>query len=87
MPELSAETRAVVDAVLDLTRVTLALSGKFKSKSEASRLLSDLTIPPVRIAAILGIPGSDVRSAVAKGKKNAGGGNEPRAFGDDSPRD
>jgi DNA-directed RNA polymerase specialized sigma24 family protein len=59
----------VVDALLDLTRVTIALNGRFKSKSEAMRLLSELNIPPVRIAAILGVQGSDVRSALTKARK------------------
>lgn len=87
MPDVSPDTRAVLDGLLDLTRVTLAVSGKFKSKAEASRLLAELMIPPVRIAAILGVPSADVRSAIAKGRRRVGGGNETRASVDDSPGD
>jgi hypothetical protein len=69
MGEISSETQAIVDAVMDLTRVTIALNGEFKTKSEAMRRLSALDIPPVRIAAILAVPPADVRSALAKERK------------------
>lgn len=75
MPELSAETRAVVDAIQDLTRVTVALHGAFASKSEAIRKLSELSIPAARIAAILAMPVTDVHSALAKAKKRAAAAN------------
>jgi hypothetical protein len=66
---MNDDTRAIVDAINDLTRVTLALHGEFSSKSEAVRRLSELAIPAGRIAAILAIPANDVRSAIAKAKK------------------
>jgi hypothetical protein len=69
MRETSEETQAIVDAVMDLTRVTIALHGDFKTKSEAMRRLSALDIPAVRIAAILAVPPADVRSALAKERK------------------
>jgi hypothetical protein len=59
----------IVDAIQDLTRVTLALHGGFASKSEAIRRLSGLSIPPARIAALLAMPTGDVHSALAKAKK------------------
>jgi len=69
MRDISQETQAIVDAVTDLTRVTIALNGEFKTKSEAMRRLSALDIPAVRIAAILAVPPADVRSALAKERK------------------
>lgn len=69
MADKSADLRDVVEAVQDLTRLTIALSGKFVSKSDAIRRLSDLSIPPARIASILAMPTSDVSSALAKAKK------------------
>lgn len=69
MRDISQETQAIVDAVTDLTRVTIALHGEFKTKSEAMRRLSALDIPAVRIAAILAVPPADVRSALAKERK------------------
>ena len=59
----------VVDAILDLTRVTVALNGQFGSKAEAIRKLSELSIPASRIAAILSMSTSDVSSSLAKAKK------------------
>ena len=69
MRDSSEETQAIVDAVMDLTRVTIALHGEFKTKSEAMRRLNALDIPAVRIAAILAVPPADVRSALAKERK------------------
>ena len=66
MPDLNADTRAVVDAIQDLTRVTVALHGSFTSKSEAIRKLAELSIPPARIAGILAMSVSDVQSADRK---------------------
>ena len=60
----------VVDALLDLSRITLAVSGKFSSKSDAVRKLSELSIPPSRVAAILAMPLRDVTSALAKARKS-----------------
>lgn len=66
---MNDDTRAVVDAINDLTRVTLALHGDFGSRSEAVRRLHGLAIPAARIAAILAMPANDVRSTIAKAKK------------------
>lgn len=65
-----ADEQAVVDAINDLTRVTLALHGGFATKSEAVRRLAELSIPPTRIAAILTMPANDVRSVLAKARKS-----------------
>ncbi len=65
---MSAE---VVNAIYDLTRVTIALSGNFASQAEAVRKLSDLSIPSGRIAAILAMSQSDVASIIAKAKKKS----------------
>lgn len=64
-----AETDLVVAAIQDLTRVTIALSGTFTSKSDAMRRLAELSIPVTRIAAILAVPPNDVRSALSKARK------------------
>lgn len=69
MPELSSDPRAIVDAIQDLTRVTLAVHGTFASRSDTIRHLSELSILPGRIAAILATPPGDVHSALAKAKK------------------
>lgn len=69
MPELSNDARAIIDAIQDLTRVTLALQGNFASRSDAIRRLDQLSIPSGRIAAILSMPVGDVASAIAKAKK------------------
>lgn len=60
---------AIVDAINDLTRVTIALSGKANTKSDAIRKLTDLSVPPARIAAILAMPVKDVSSFLAKERK------------------
>lgn len=59
----------IVVAINDLTRVTIALSGEFKTKTEAARRLSDLAIPPNRIANILAMEQKNVSSVLAKHKK------------------
>jgi hypothetical protein len=59
----------IVEAINDLTRVTIALSGSFGSKSEAVRRLHELAIPSGRIAAILAMPQGDVASIIAKARK------------------
>jgi hypothetical protein len=69
MAEKSADLRDIVDAVQDLTRLTIALSGKFDSKSDAIRRMNELSIPPARIASILAMSASDVSSAIAKARK------------------
>ena len=66
---MSDDTRAIVDAVNDLTRVTLAVHGNFASKAEAIRRLDELAIPVGRIAAIMAIPSKDVSSVLARQRK------------------
>jgi hypothetical protein len=66
------DMESIVDAINDLTRVTIALHGAFSSKSEAIRRLHELSIPSGRIAAILAIPVGDVASAIAKVKRTQG---------------
>ena len=70
MPDRKADLADVHEAILDMTRVTLAVSGKFASRSEAMRKLAELSIPPSRIAVILAVPVKDVTSVLAKAKKN-----------------
>ena len=69
MGDRNSDLQDIVDAINDLTRVTIALNGKFGSKSEAVRRLSELSIPPSRIAAVLAMPIGDVSSAISKAKK------------------
>lgn len=63
----------IVEAINDLTRVTIALNASFASKSEAIRRLHELSIPTGRIAALLGMKPSDVASSIAKLKKSGRG--------------
>ena len=63
------EPNDIVDAIQDLTRVTLALSDSFGSKAETIRRLNELSIPPSRIAAILQMNLKDVTSTLLKAKK------------------
>ncbi len=65
-----------VQAIRDLTRVMIALNGKYKTKAEAVRGLYELSIPSARIAAILAIPAKDVASQLAKDKKKGVKGQE-----------
>jgi hypothetical protein len=69
------DTRQIVDALHDLTRVTIALHGSFASKAEAIRKLHELSIPASRIASILALDLNDVTSVIARAKKakNKGG--------------
>jgi len=60
----------LVEAIQDLTRVVLATNGQFTSKSEIIRKLSDLSMPPSRIARLLNMQLKDVTSAIAKTKKS-----------------
>jgi hypothetical protein len=62
----------VVEAIHDLTRVVMALSGKIESTSDAVRKLTELSIPPSRIAAILAIPLKDVTTRTARDRKKEG---------------
>lgn len=68
MSDKSTDLAAVVEAINDLTRVTLAVSGKFSSKSDAVRKLAELSIPPARIGGILNLPTQQVTSVLAKAK-------------------
>lgn len=61
----------VVEAIHDLTRVIIALDGKYATKSDAIRGLNALGIPSGRIAAILAMRQPDVASVLAKDKKRA----------------
>jgi hypothetical protein len=65
---------AIVAAINDLTRVTIALHGGFGSKAEAIRRLHELSIPSGRIASILAMPQGDMTSAIAKAKRKTKGG-------------
>jgi hypothetical protein len=70
MPNGTAKSfEDVVAAIQDLTRVTIAVSGQFESRSEAVRKLHELSIPASRIAAILAMEVKDVTSAISKHKK------------------
>jgi hypothetical protein len=57
------------EAIYDLARVIVAVSGKFESRSEAVRKLHEYSIPPARIAAILAMKPNDVTSVLAKAKR------------------
>jgi hypothetical protein len=63
------DLQAVVDAVHDLTRVLIATQGNFGSKADVVRRLAELSIPPVRIAAILAMPQNQVHSVLTKARK------------------
>jgi hypothetical protein len=78
-------SKEIVDAINDLTRVMIALNGKFETKAEAVRKMNELSIPPARIAAILAMDLKAVhtvltrlRQSKAKGdKSDAGPGEGP----------
>jgi hypothetical protein len=65
-----ASIAALLEAVQDLTRVTLALHGNFTSKAEAIRKLDELGIPTTRIADIVGMSSKDVSSSLLKARKS-----------------
>jgi|GEM_PF-2653062 len=60
----------IVEAIQDLTRIFLAVNGEFTSKSEIIHKLNDLSIPPNRIARLLGMQSKDVTSVIIKKKKS-----------------
>lgn len=64
---------STTEAIYDLARVIVAVSGKFESKADAVRRLDEFAIPPSRIASILAIKVNDVTSTLAKAKKRKGG--------------
>jgi DNA-binding MarR family transcriptional regulator len=68
----------IVEAINDLTRVTIALHGEFASKAEAVRKLHELAIPSGRIAKILAMKQPDVTSTIAKLKKRGGSGGKKK---------
>jgi hypothetical protein len=61
-----------VEAIYDLAKVFVAVSGKFETKAEAVRRLSEFAIPTGRIATILAMKPSDVASILAKDRKRQG---------------
>ena len=63
------DTDAVVTAIHDLARITIALNGGFNSRAEVIRRLSELAIPPSRIAAILAMETKDVTSTISRARK------------------
>lgn len=69
------DVRELVDAVQDLTRITLALNGTFGSKAEAIRRLDEMGIPAARIANLLGMSTKDVSSSLIKARKSNQEGN------------
>lgn len=62
--------KELVEAIHDLTRVTIALHGKFESKAEAIRKLDEIGLSTSRIANIFGMLSKDVSSTILKAKKN-----------------
>lgn len=62
--------KELVEAIHDLTRVTIALHGKFESKAEAIRKLDEIGLSTSRIANIFGMPSKDVSSTILKAKKS-----------------
>lgn len=72
---MANDFQVVVDAIHDLTRVMIATQGQFGSKADVVRRLADLSIPPVRIAAILAIPQNQVHSVLTKARKRTKNGN------------
>lgn len=59
----------LIEAIRDLTRVLLIQNGELTSKSETIRKLHSLSIPPSRIALLLGMKAKDVTSALSKAKR------------------
>lgn len=59
----------ILAAIQDLTRVILATQGGFATKADAVRRLTELSIPPARIANLLSISSNAVYSTLTKAKK------------------
>lgn len=59
------------DAIYDLARVIVATSGRFETKAQAIRRLTEFGIPPGKIATILAMKSSDVSSLLAKDRKKS----------------
>jgi hypothetical protein len=68
----NADLKEIVDAVQDLTRVWILVSGRFESRADAVRRLSELGIAPTRLAALLGMPVNQVHAALTKAKTRKG---------------
>lgn len=71
MNKINSNNDELVEAVRDLTRVLLALGGKFENKSEMIRELNSLSISPSRIALLVGMPLKDVTSILSRAKKGS----------------
>ncbi len=69
-----SDSAEVIEAIRDLTRVFLASNPDLTSKSEMIRKLESVSIPPNRIALLLGMKTKDVTSALIKAKKGNKGG-------------
>lgn len=63
------EIASLVEAIHDLTHVTLMVHGELDNKSDAIRKMDSFGIPAGRIAAILGMASKDVSSVLAKAHK------------------
>lgn len=61
----------ILAAIQDLTRVVLATQGGFATKADAVRRLTELSIPPARIANLLSISTNAVHSTLTKAKKKS----------------
>ena len=59
----------ILAAIQDLTRVVLATQGGFATKADAVRRLTELSIPPARIANLLSISTNTVHSTLTKAKR------------------
>jgi len=64
-------SKEVVDAINDLTRVFIAVNGKFENKAQAVRRLSELSIPPTRIASILAMDLKSVHTVLTRVRQKA----------------
>lgn len=62
--------KKLVEAIHDLTRVTIALHGKFESKAEAIRKLDEIGLSTSRIANIFGMASKDVSSITSKARRS-----------------
>jgi hypothetical protein len=71
--------KAVVEAIQDLSRITIALSDKVGSKSDAVRKLDSLAIPASRIAAIMAMKLNDVTSLISKERRRQTGKSKGRS--------
>ncbi len=70
MKDKESNNDELVEAIRDLTRVLIVINGEFASKSEIVRKLSDLSVPPTRIARLIGMKPKDVTSIISKVKKS-----------------